>query len=191
MTACGRENIHTGSALRSNHRLYCTPFSLLCGPTPAPSNCLQYAEQMITLGACPPKMSVSLRPSTRDFQACFLWGRPFHLTDSETFSLLLFPFYNMCFLCHFGMSLCSMDWLWKKSLNVSFPANKSSSGLLDFHSFEDPQPEVMKKNKNNEVGNLQWIRKSYKILGIISHLEYLISLPDHIQKPHYTMQENN
>lgn len=50
----------------------------------------------------------------------------------------------------------------------------------------------LKNHKNKEVRNLQWIRKSYKILvDLISNLEYLISSPGHIQKPHSRMQENN
>lgn len=50
----------------------------------------------------------------------------------------------------------------------------------------------MKNHKNKEVGNLQWIRKAYKILvDLISNLEYLISSPGHVQKPHYRMQEDN
>ena len=50
----------------------------------------------------------------------------------------------------------------------------------------------METHKNKEVGNLQYIWKSYQVLvDLIFNLEYLIPSPDHIQKAHYRKQENN
>ena len=49
----------------------------------------------------------------------------------------------------------------------------------------------METHKNKEVGNLQYIWKSYQVLDLIFNLEYLISSPADIQKAHYRKQENN
>lgn len=50
----------------------------------------------------------------------------------------------------------------------------------------------MTNGTHNEAGNIEWIRKSYKVIvGMISNLKNLLSLSDYIQKPHCMVQENN